>query len=391
MSETNKNKKWLEFGFNGWFIGLIISFVLLIGIYLYMHIHPPFRDRADFEYAILDKSQQQQISHIYLGRPDSTIVPVKDSAASLSMAGSPNNKKGTVYVTVNGPDLKPVDSLTHNRAMMYLWNEFQKLDTVQVKDIRNYLAGSSRQEAVHFLSHKRLKLKSYFWLVGPQVYYEIMFWTIFGVIASLIFRMGNVYRNSTSDPSNPSTIYDPTDVPAHIAKIVYAPVCTLVVILGYNYFQSDTMVDIESSKGVVVFSFFAGFYSQRVMAFMDRIKDVILPNSSNSDLPTVNNALTKNVNINLKAGDEKLEREIKNVGFGKATVTLENINTKAVYKAVSSMPGPVTQFKAINLPLGVYTLQADWQEQVGTNSYKLSDTKSVTLHKPDETIEMCLV
>lgn len=375
-------RKPLEFSFSRWFITLAVSFVIAIVIYMLMHICPVFKNRADFEYAVLDKSQQEQISHIYLGKADS------------AFATGPDSNHGANRIVVSA-DLRPADSATHNRALLYLDNEFNnKLDTVQLRRIKAYLYSCNRHEAVHFWSHERLRIKSYFWLVGPQVYYEIIFWTIFGVISSLIFRMGNVYRNSTSDPSNPHTIYDPTDVPAHLAKIVYAPICTLIVILGYNYFKDDsTMVDIESSKGVVVFSFFAGFYSQRVMAFMDRIKDVILPNSSNSDLPSVNKVITRNVSIRLSHGSERVVKVMaaNEIGFGKASVTLENINSKAVYTAVAATTDPVKEFKAVNLPVGIYTVRAQWQEVIGSETFKGFDRKSVTLSHIEETVEITLV
>jgi hypothetical protein len=63
----------------------------------------------------------------------------------------------------------------------------------------------------------------------------------------------------------------------------YAPVCALVLVLGYNLLNTDSkMTDISIGKGLVLFSFICGFFSGRVIKFIDRLKDLVLPISDGS-------------------------------------------------------------------------------------------------------------
>ena len=120
---------------------------------------------------------------------------------------------------------------------------------------------------------------------------------------------------------------------------------------------------------------------------------MILPNSSNSDLPSVNKVITRNVSIRLSHGSERVVKVMaaNEIGFGKASVTLENINSKAVYTAVAATTDPVKEFKAVNLPVGIYTVRAQWQEVIGSETFKGFDRKSVTLSHIEETVEITLV
>jgi len=377
-----------------WFICLLTLFAALIWIYAACHYNAAMRKkRADFEYSVLDKSQLAHLYKIYFDDRDSVVaIAARRSIATDSTDTTITARESTTTLSDNNSGKS--DTIIHHQVLLYLQSEFDnKIDPVQLQEIRRYLYSCPPREAISYLSDKRIKIRSYFWLVGPQVYYEIMFWTLFGVISSLIFRMGNIYRNATSDPTKPSTMYDPTDVPAHIAKIFYAPICTLIIILGYNFFQQDTMIDVESSKGVIVFSFLAGFYSQRLMAFMDRIKDVILPNSSNSDLPDVNYAITKTLDIQLRVADDQV-RDLfaqNNVSLSGACITLQSIATGEEFTAEKATPDPVTSFKAVNLKPGIYTLKAVWQNQIAGKDYRLLASRSITLYYPYETIEVELV
>lgn len=59
----------------------------------------------------------------------------------------------------------------------------------------------------------------------------------------------------------------------------YAPACTIVLVLGYQYLtdSNDNMIDISVNNGLIVFAFVSGFFSGRVMRFLDRLKELILP------------------------------------------------------------------------------------------------------------------
>ncbi|UOE50859.1 hypothetical protein MTO98_07185 [Mucilaginibacter sp. SMC90] len=69
------------------------------------------------------------------------------------------------------------------------------------------------------------------------------------------------------------------------------------MILDYNYFCNQNIVDISYSKGVIVFAFVCGFYGSRVIALMDRLKEVLLPNCGTSSLPGTSPSTGANILI----------------------------------------------------------------------------------------------
>ena len=108
-----------------------------------------------------------------------------------------------------------------------------------------------------------------------------------GVLLGLIYYVGNanrIWQVCKTENDCEFSVFHYREIYDHISKIIYAPAATLVIILGYNYLVTDnTFVHISSGKGMLVFSFLSGFYSGRVMKFLDKLKDLILPNPSTTE------------------------------------------------------------------------------------------------------------
>ena len=285
-----------------WFKFLAKSLLTILAAYLFFHWGFTLLDelnltnfKLDYEYAKLDDRQKQIINRIYF-----------DSTAQVSAANNQEPKQATIVKgnslidsTFKGGQKKEAikgkivndesQGPPYERVLKFINNEFNdKLDPAQFLNVRAYLMTAPKLEAISYLSDARFQVESYFWLTGPAVYFEIIFWSLFGVLASLLFSLGLVARNCTTDERDPKTVFDSSEIPYQVAKLLYAPLCTLVIILGYNFFSDANIVDISSSNGVVVFAFISGFYSARVVAFLDRLKEVLLPagapgSSSNTD------------------------------------------------------------------------------------------------------------
>ena len=323
MSNTTKASFWdfKNYSETQWFKTLGRGLLYLVALYFMLHTGFGISDffgwtktKLDYEYATLSDDQKQQINRIYFDTTQEdtsakTSIAVKQSAApkkanlkdslvrqketglAAADSGSADESKSVATTQINKQLISAPGSSSFklNKAIRLISNEFNnKIDPVQLDSIKAYLANATDLEATSYLADARFQVKSYFWLTGPAVYFEIIFWSVFGVISSLLFSLGLIGKNSTTIPNNPKTEFDSSEVPYQFAKILYAPICTLVIVLGYNYFNNDNIADISSGKGVIVFAFIGGFYSSRVIALLDRLKEVVLPGDANGTAPGAN-------------------------------------------------------------------------------------------------------
>ncbi len=366
-----------DLSFNLWFSSLMSILLLLVMSYVCLHIlldKQGHRKKIDnnrkygygYEYMSINTNQLQEINKLY---------------ADTAINRLPLLTTDSIPVKRN---FVKRDTPAYQKVIMYLNNQYNdKIDTTQLKEIVEYLSYCTSIEAAGFLTTLHIRVKSYFWLTGPEVYFEVLFWSVFGVICSLLFRLGIIWKNATTDPSNPQSEYDPDEVPSQAAKIFYAPICTLVLIFGYSYIQDKEMVDISSSKGIIVISFIAGFYSQRMMAFLDRLKDLLLPNSGAADLPQQKNII-KEFTVKLKPEDAVLEK-IRSTGMGDAEVTLNNGD---VINAKKQGDDPAFNFVVKNLKPGEYTIKVNWKGKIENEEVKLSGEKKVTVNLSDYSTEI---
>ncbi|MEO7767708.1 MAG: hypothetical protein ABIS01_09790, partial [Ferruginibacter sp.] len=341
-----------------WFKKLIITLICLGIVYVLLHwLTNSLFPTAGYEYIRLDKDQMQQINKIYFDN---------DSTSSLKKS-SVNNGDSSGNVVVRSIKYLVRDSCDcynctkDEKVVCYLWNQFNhNLDTSQLHTIRQYLACSSPSEATSFLNGVRFQVKSYFWLAGPVVYWEIIFWSWFGVICSILFNLGVVSKSSTTNPTDRTTYFDSSEIPSQVAKMLYAPVCTLVIVLGYNFFSGQNLVDINSSKGVLVFAFIGGFYSSRLISFLDRLKELFLPVSSTEgkgiDSPPLRNIV---VQLQLDTTVIHLWDSLKgDLNSLKITLREEHSTQEAIALPIDTNQWPLFIFDYVKQ--GTYSIQALW-------------------------------
>jgi hypothetical protein len=450
MSDTEKHNFWefKKYEEHEWFKFLFLLLMVIIAIYMLLHGWK--NDKSGYEYAKLDKVQLQQVNRIYFDtavsgrtakdspvtvRPANIPVPSRTASASVQresvrIAGNTRRQdsvKPVVSARTNDSSkkkdtpilVKPLspspskilytlkgdypDSSRCLRTINYLQIAFsEKIDTCQIQAFESYLCTARPLEAVDFLANLRLRVRSYFWLTGPEVYFEIIFWSWFGVISSLLFNLSIVARNRTTSPLNTQSVFDSSEVPYQFAKFGYAPLCTLTIVLGYNFFNDQNIADISSSKGVIVFAFLGGFYSARLIAFLDRLKEVILPNAGTADLPAQPPSkplLLTDITLKLIPDDMSLEPDVINEfaerGIGDAKVTLEHESTAKLYTAERSGEDQTSSFVVSNIPPGKYLISVDVTKEVGGRAVTLTakqredieaskSTIDVTLRKADE-------
>lgn len=127
----------------------------------------------------------------------------------------------------------------------------------------------NRRSLITALPNIPFKLPSFFWLTGGLLYLEIIFWSLFGVAASVLYRASEAISTGQ---------FSTEKVPIHLAKILYAPLSTLIIIFSVNLLISDgSMVVDQISQQTIVLSFILGFFCGRTVELLRRIKDLVLP------------------------------------------------------------------------------------------------------------------
>ncbi len=137
-------------------------------------------------------------------------------------------------------------------------------------------------DALSYVSITRFEVRSFFWLTGWPAVMELVFWTLFGSLCSLLYNIYDVRRRNAIEnrntPDGAERGFDASEMPNHLAKLVFSPFVSIVVVFGYKYIaEGGSKGVLETSTGVVIMSFLLGFYSARAMRMLDRIKDVLLP------------------------------------------------------------------------------------------------------------------
>lgn len=392
-----------------WFRFLSIFLIVWIALYLLIHMFD-----LGHEYVKLSPNQLKNVVWLI---DDSASAAAKHKVNAVSPGATPTDstqkatdsakntatpKQPKCASCDTAPKCRLTDTCGFSKAAVYIQGEFDgRIDCEQMQRIMCYLCNASSKEVTLFLTDTKFKIASYFWLTGGWAYIEVIFWVIIGVICSLLYYVGDKNRNATTLPDDPKSTFDPTEVPYQIAKFFYAPCCTLVIILGYSFLQGENLVDINASKGIIVFSFIAGFYSGRMMSFLDRLKDLLLPLGTDTknaqqqkqkvgDKPA---ATAGTIQIELIAADPGLTEEQKNhlteTGMGSAVVTLQAEGSTDKITAEKTGEEQQSLFQVTNIAAGKYTIEAKYAGkfdetdiinlEATLNTEISSDTKDIKL------------
>ena len=389
-----------------WFAFLALFLILWIGLYLYAHYIRP-----GYQYYRFTTEQLQQLNRILYQKEISATpekVKVVDNTIRQTISAKGDTTLDTSFHSV--PQAAVIDpsicndSCRINKAMLYIRSEFEdRVKEDQLNIMRDYLSTFSSQEVISFLAQVKLRVRSYFWLTGATVYFEVVFWVIIGVICSSIFMLGNISRMG-------KTHFEENEVPYQLAKIFYAPFCTIILLLTYNFVKHRNVVEVNTNEGMIVFAFVAGLFSGRMMSLLERFKDVLIPENTSTPAPTAappviqhndyaENRLAampgrraaaveektyayeepeiiKEVTVDLKLDASGLFEEEKNeileIGFAGTVVTLHNVNGKDIITARRTEEDGVFVFVAHDVKPGIYITRA-------TLTQKLSDDYIINL------------
>ncbi len=254
----------------GWLLALCLILISVTIIYFLLHNKYKGTDHKK-----LDSIQLANLDNIFAGYPDITTTA---------------NSKG---------DSVKIQREKRNKLIfVFLKTEYNnQVDSTCLKDLDQLLLGLNNKDAKLYLTGKEIIVKDFFWFTGELTYLEVILWALIGVLVSLIYYVSLANVQALKQAGDADTgPFDTSEISVQVSKMFYAPVCALVLVLGYNMLNSDSkMTDITIGKGLLLFAFICGFFSGRVIKFIDRLKDLVLPISdSTSSSATTNPTNTNN-------------------------------------------------------------------------------------------------
>ena len=274
----------------------------------------------------------------------------------------------------------------------------QQLDQKEFAQTMDLVGKMNHESVIDYLAEKKFLVHSIFWLTGNKTYIEALLWSLMGVLVSLIYYVSIANTKSLHTAgTDDSGSFDPAEISGQVAKMFYAPTCTIVLILGYQYLidANNSMIDISVNNGLIVFSFISGFFSGRVMRFLDRLKELILPFGTSSQ-PTAthsNHFGEVEVMVDLSESVSKSEygASIAEAGFNAANVSLTPKNGGDTIALINPVDDQADTFFGKDIPYGIYTLQAQLSFQSEDDSIiNLSASKEIEIRNKQEKIQLLL-
>lgn len=248
----------------------------------------------------------------------------------------------------------------------YLKSEMhQQLDQEEFTRTMDLISKMNHENVIDFLAEKKFLVHSVFWLTGNKAYVEALLWSLMGVLVSLIYYVSIANTKSLHTAgTDDSGSFDPAEISGQVAKMFYAPTCTIVLILGYQYLidTNNSMIDISVNNGLIVFSFISGFFSGRVMRFLDRLKELVLPFGTSSQPTTTQSVQSGDIEVTLDLSDSVSKSEygpsLAEAGFNASIVSLVPQKGGDVISLINPAEDQADTFFGKNIPYGTYQLQA---------------------------------
>lgn len=309
---------------------------------------------------------------------------ITDSLASLDTLASGDTSlkvtqamKDSVETGLTRESLKS----TRERLEAYIVNKYCA-DSAQLnREMTRILDDKNFEEILLYIPSFNFKVPSFFWLWGEEKYLEVLFFSLFGVLCSLLYFCSEYLRLG---------LFEIQETPVYWAKLFYAPVITLIIVFGLNQFISaGTKID-DSSYPLLFLSFMLGYFSGRAIELLDRVKDTIIPSKEELKKPsTPPDQTTGTETAASQTANEKFVIE-GYVEFEDVNIVMEDkyeavriILIDKDNKETEIIPmTPKGYFKFADLTEGTYTIQIkadiDESEYIGkSDSIELTTSKNV--------------
>ncbi|MBC7892480.1 MAG: hypothetical protein H7Y12_09725 [Sphingobacteriaceae bacterium] len=227
-----------------WFRTVVPTLLGLLALYLFLH--------SNNAPAPLQKAREEIVS---LSKPEfEAVVSLLDEGTN----------RGDTATAANQAEF----AIRKEKVFAYLLMRYTFRDKGE-RMRQDLVFFNTRAELRTALTDYPLRVKSYFWLADTWIYTEILFWSIFGVLASLLYSVSEALREGKA--------FDRSEVPSHWAKLAYTPFSVLIIYLSINLFGESSLNNVAFSAWQIVLAFVLGFFSRRTMDLLDRVKELIFP------------------------------------------------------------------------------------------------------------------
>jgi len=358
----------------GWLLTLCMLLVFVALIYTALHLCYKGTDHKK-----LDSVQLLNIDNVLAAYPDSAQSVAKDPTVNKVAVAKREERDQAVF--------------------NFLKNEYDgRIDESRLKRMDGLLINLSNKDTKAYLTDTEIIVNDFFWFIGTGTYAEVLFWALMGVLVSLIYYVSIANREALKVAGDADTgPFDPAEISGQVSKMFYAPICALVLVLGYNLLGGNNtkMTDISIGRGLLLFSFISGFFSGRVMKFIDGLKDLVLPLSSSNNNSTTNSnetgVTTADITIDLHLAQAMLSTpeaaDIIDEGFNAAIVTLKP-ETGDIITLGKPADDQSSEFTAKQVPLGKYTLHATMPFKNNDTIINLEANKDIEVSDTEKTFQL---
>ena len=165
-----------------------------------------------------------------------------------------------------------LDSIKIQKAIHYILGANPPADSLTAIKFKEEYSTLTVNAFIDALPSITVTTSSFFWLEGDRKYLEVIFWSIFGVLASLLYMASEAMRKNE---------FKPEELPVYWAKLFYAPLITLIIVFSYKTITASGEAKFDNTSiEIIIFSFVLGFFSGRAIELLNKIKDVVLPGKS---------------------------------------------------------------------------------------------------------------
>ncbi|MFO7939754.1 MAG: hypothetical protein R6U66_08395 [Bacteroidales bacterium] len=163
----------------------------------------------------------------------------------------------------------PDSSFTEKQSLRAIMAYLSMNQSIDVDALNQEVEAMGLRAFLQALPSVVLKVDSCFWLVGKMMYWEIIFWSLFGVLANALYHSAQRIRRKQ---------FKRSEMVVYISKLLYAPFVVMVIFLSHQaLIENGDLAEISTGHGAVVVSFILGFFSSRAIGLLNKLKDLLLP------------------------------------------------------------------------------------------------------------------
>ncbi len=285
-------------------------------------------------------------------------------------------QQGKVDLSLNKEQINAVNMILENdtipeRAQLTAFNYISNvLSLTDAKVLKRFFDTFQHKDIKAIIPEYAFEVKSYFWLKEPRVFLERIFWSLFGLMANLMYSV------------NIAGVFEKKKIYEHIGKIFYTPASTIIIYLSLYALVNSGSISLNGvGKSVIVLSFILGFFTRRTIVLLGKIKDLILPLGKDEPKKEKTNTDT-GVNeikgiIKIKGiSDEMFEKNIEHAAI--KITALEFDYTDVV------TPDKEGMFYFDNIPNGNYKIEAE----LVINKIRYFEESTIELIDKEEAVEI---